>query len=322
MPRALDPRTHPFSQPGTDTRQWCSYGIVKADTPSSRSVLFKDEQGNPRPYPVVLVTLQPSGIDVVCRVAHTHGGAGTGGWRPYVAGDEVAVAIMQGDEHDCVILGRLNNGPDAFPTSVAGSDPTKNNLSFDRYLEPFVLESGTAILLREAATGAFLSLNNTGNAVLQSGDGHYLAIQHDQITLQTEDLTCTVQIDPSKHQVFLQASDGNGGASQLLLDSAGSSTLLTSGTLTLTTGGGGYSQGHAITLEQVIAFLFATVTTIGPFFPTPLTPAQVAAAMQAIIPLAATSPVTAFAAAITAALQVPPDPTGNVPGAGRPSTLL
>lgn len=317
----LDTRTHPFSGPGVDTRQWLSYGLVRQDTDQAPSVLFNDEQGNPRPYPVVLVTLQPSGIDVCARVASHHAGSGVGSWRPFVAGDEVQVALMQGDEHDCVIVGRTSNGADAFPTMVAGNDPTKNNFTFERYLEPYVVESGTSILLREAATGAFFTLGDTGNAVLQSGDGHYLALQHDQITLQTKDLSCTIQIDPSAQQVFLQASSSS-GAAQLLLDSGGQSALMTQGQLTLTTGGGGYASGHAITLEQVTTLLFAVLSGIGPLFTVPLTPPVILALVNAALLLAAASPVAPFTGSISAALQIPPDPSGSIPGVGRPSLLL
>src|SRR5271154_424606 len=158
----LEPTGMPF--PGADTRQWASYGLVKVSTPGANSVLFNDEQGNPRPYPVVLVTLQPSGIDVPCRIASQTAGEGTGEWHPFVDGDEVLVAIPQGNERSgCAIIGRFSNGRDAFPTSVAGSDPTQNNVAFKRVQEPYILESGTAILFRTANTEAFFSLASNGD---------------------------------------------------------------------------------------------------------------------------------------------------------------
>jgi hypothetical protein len=312
-------------RPGNDPRQWTSYGLVKADTPQSRSVLFVDEQGNPRPYPVVLVTLQPSGIDVACRVAGQTAGAGTGEWHPFVAGDEVVVSIMQGDEHDCVITGRLGQAADAFPTMVGGNDPTQNNVAFKRVLEPYILESGTALLFRTTPTGAFLSIGDTGNVVAQSGDGHYLALQHDQLSIQTADLSCCLQIDPSAQTVFLQA-----GPTQLLLDSAGNSAWVSEGALSVTAGNGGYALGHAITLEQVVAIFNAfgvaaslaatTPISLVAFFASLSAPATLSAILEAAT-VAPTGSISAFSAAIASALQVPPDPTGTLPGIGRPSFL-
>lgn len=316
-----------MARPGNDTRQWCSYGLVKADAEGARSVLFQDEQGNPRPYPVVLVTLQPSGIDVTCRVAAQHGGAGEGSWRPFVAGDEVWVQFAEGDERNAVITGRFPNGLDSFPTVVAGADVTQNNAAFDRHLAPYILESGTAILLRVSSVASFLSLDPTGNVVATSADGHFLALQHDQLTLSTSDLSCMVQVDPSKQTLFLQA-----GPTQLLLDSGGSSALLTQGGLTITTQGGGYAQGHAVTLEQVVALLQAFLTLAGAAASTPIMLANffatfaVPGAISTVIAAATTAPGGALTPAVTSAiplaLQVPPDPTGVLPGLGRVGLLI
>jgi hypothetical protein len=320
-----------FAHPGADPRQWVSYGLVDADTAGQRSVQFNDENGNALPYPMVNVTLQPSGIPVACRVAGQTAGQGTGEWHPFVAGDEVVVLVPQGDERQgCVIIGRLNQGRDTFPTMVAGNDTTKNNVAFKRMVEPYLLESGTAILFRIAPTGAFFSLDQTGNITATSGDGHYLAIHHDVIGLQTADTSCIVQIDPSKQTVFLQA-----GATQLLLDSQGQSALLTPGTLNIITAGGGYAAGHAITLEQAVALFEGFMTAFGTILVAaggaPLTgaslgallnPGGVLAIVTAGLPIASSFALTTEPALITTALQAPADPSGTKPGVGRPGLLF
>lgn len=285
---------HLLAGPGMDTRQWHSYGLVKADTPGSRSVLFVDEQGNPRPYPVVLVTLQPSGIDIACRVKeHGGGGAGAGEWHPFVAGDEVWVEIPGGDERNGgVISGRFSQSRDAFPTMVAGNDPTLNNFSFKRLVEPYVLESGTSLLFRTTPTGAFISIGQTGSITAQSGDGHYLSISHDMISLQTQDLSCTVQIDPAAKTVFVEA-----GGTQLLIDSAGKSMLLTGGSLSLGTSGNP-PQWHATSAEAVVNLLLALGKALTILGAVPLTGASLGAVL--------TSP--AFATIVSSAAALPLDP--------------
>ena len=82
-----------FAGPGMDTRQWVSYGQVDQDTQDSRCVVFDPDLG-----PLVNVTLQPSGIPVVCRVLAPFAGQGESEYFPFISGDEVVVAITQGDE--------------------------------------------------------------------------------------------------------------------------------------------------------------------------------------------------------------------------------
>lgn len=284
-----------YSVPGADPRQWVSYGLVKASSPGSRSVLFLDEKGAPRPYPVVLVTLQPSGVDVACRVFGHSAGAGEGEWSPFVDGDEVLVVIPGGDERSgCVILGRGNSSRDNPPAMVAGNDPTENNFAYKRVASPYVVESGNSLLFRTTPTGAFLSISQTGNVVAQSGDGHYLSLQHDMLTVSTQDLSTLMQVDPSKQQVFLQAA-----GTQLLLDSAGKSLLLTAGTFSVGAGGA-TPTFHVATVEGYLQFVQGLLTALATAFsplPGPLAGADVAAvftataaALAGVVSLAAASP--------------------------------
>jgi hypothetical protein len=311
--------------PGTDTRQWVSYGLVDQDEPNARSVRFTDENGAALPYPIVHVTLQPSGLPVACRVGSWVAGSGEGSWSPIGPGDEVCVLIPGGDEREgCLIVCRMNQGRDTFPTSVGGVDPTTNTTGFLRQIAPYIVESGTAVMLRVASNGTFLSLDQTGNATLANSDNAYLALTHDFVGLQTGDASCMVQLNVSNKQVYLQ-----GGSTSLLLDDGGKSALLTSGSLSLVTAGGGYALGHAVTLEQVVnllnGFLIAasaaatTPAALVAYFASFATPATLAALIEA----AASTPLTGLTAAITAALgSGSPDPTGSQPGVGRPGLLL
>lgn len=317
-----------LSYPGIDPRQWVSLGLVDADTPQSRSVNFNAADGSPLPYPLVNVTLQPSGVQVSCRVGSQSAGAGTGEWNPFIAGDEVLVAVPGGDEREgCVILCRLNQGLDTFPRVVGGNDVTGNTVNFKRMVEPHIVESGTAIMLRVASVGSFLSLDPLGNVTATNGSGHYLALHDDQLTLQTKDTSCTVQLNPSSQTVFLQAK-----TTQLLLQpDQGASHLLTQGTMSLVTSGGGYAPGHAVTIEQVVnllnVFLLLAAAastppagnpiTLTAFFASFLTPATLPGIIAAAASAGFLTP--DLSSAITAGLaSQTPDPTGVLPGIGRP----
>jgi hypothetical protein len=302
----------------TDARLWTSTAIVDADTPQARSVMFTDNSGAPLPHPLVNVTLQPSGVPVSARVLSTVSGAGVGSWRPFVAGDEVLVCVPSGNLlAGAVITGRLSNALDPHPTSIAGNDTTQNNIAFERFVEPFFMESATAIGLRVSTPGSFLTLDPTGAITAQSGGGNYLAVNDDFVSLQSADTSCMVQIDAKAQTVFLKAKD-----TELLLDTVDGSHLVSAGVLSVVTAGGGYAAGHAVTLEQVLALIFATLVGIGPSFTVPLTPPVIAGLMNALIPAASKATIAPFAAAITAALAATaPDPTGAVPGIGRPGFL-
>src|ERR1700722_6710543 len=97
---------HLFSHPGADTRQWLSYGLVcQAVAGGDQSVRFTDDTGATLPQGVLVdVTLQPSGITVPCRVGAQSAGNGEGEFNPFGPGDEVLVAVPEGNERaGCVI---------------------------------------------------------------------------------------------------------------------------------------------------------------------------------------------------------------------------
>jgi hypothetical protein len=306
--------------------QWVVNGIVSDDTENGvNAVLFTDpDSGQALPYPMVLVKLVGSGVVVPCRVASFIAGEGESEWYPFVSGDEVLVAIPEGDERaGCAIIGRFNQALDNFPTSVGGNDPTTNTFGFQRMRAPFVLETAASYLLRSALTGSYIGLDTTGAITLTTGDGDYLSLSHDLLGMQTADSACSMQINTTTKQTTFQAK----GTSLVLDDQK--SAFLSAGTLTLVTSGGGYAPGHAITLEQVVvlieAFLVSLVPAINAITSSagvPLTKPLIDTALLAALPLAATSPISAFTSAITGALSEPPDPTGIMPGVGRAGLMV
>lgn len=238
-------------------KQWISFGIVQPDpSGSDHSVRFNDENGQPLPHGALVdVKLEPSGTIVPCRMIMRTAGAGEGEWDPIGPGDEVAVAIPGGDERaGCVILGRLSNSLDKFPAAVAGQDVTNNSIVMRRYRSPFVLESGTAVQLRNAKTGAQLTMDPAGSVFLGSGDKHVLAMTADVVSLALGSQDASFQLVADKKQATIQAL-----GTSFLFDDV-DSVFQTGGTLTFNTAGGG-GGGHAVTLEQVVA-LFANYTVM------------------------------------------------------------
>jgi hypothetical protein len=298
-----------FRGPGMDTRQWVSYGIVDADSPDAHSVRFNDDNGQALPEGVLVgVTLQPSGIAVTCRVSSLNAGSGEGEYSPYGAGDEVLVAIPEGNERaGCVIIGRLSNAHDIFPQAVAGQDVTNNDTTFRRMKTPYVLETGASYMVRSALTGASFSIDPTGAVILNDGEGAMLALNQSVISLQDKTGAVMLQMDPDALTTTLQADTTS------LQLAAGASAFLSSGTLNIGTGGLP-GAGHAITLEQVINlfvnytyFLYTASSTLATDFAKPAGP---------LFP--ATFP-TNFITMITAWLQgaVSPLPPTPVLGGGN-----
>ncbi len=339
--------------PGGDTRQWVSYGIVEPDASGSEhSVRFKDGDGQPLPHGALVdVQLQPSGIVVPCRVMMRTAGSGEGEWDPIGPGDEVLVAIPGGHERGgCCILGRTSNNRATFPSTVAGQDVTNNSVVMRRYKSPFILESGSAVLFRNAATGAQLALDSTGGVIFASGDKHMLAMTASAVSLSLGDGSASFQLVPDKSQATIQAV----GTSMLFDDVA--SIFQSGGTLQFQLAGG-FGQGHAVTLEQVVGLLINYTVMLGVALkacapPVALdagilaSPATLDAFISSIV-LGAASPVPcvppapggifaaypltflapapggAIAAAMASSWTLSSiDPTGTIPGVGRPGFLL
>lgn len=169
-----------FRGPGNDTRQWISYGTVDDKTEdeegSEDPVTFDEDYG-----PLVNVTLQPSNVQVRCRVSSFVAGNGEGEYHPFIPGDEVLVAIPEGSEAaGCVIIGRLNNSIDKFPMeSVGGQDPTKNTFGFTRRRTAFVQEFASTWMVRVASHGGFFLIADTGAITLRDGCGGALQMGPD-----------------------------------------------------------------------------------------------------------------------------------------------
>ncbi len=308
-----------FAGPGMDTRQWISNATVD---PGEESVIFVDDKGNPSPIgPIVVCTLQPSGITVPCRVASWCAGNQEGEWFPFMAGDEVIVAIPEGDERaGCTIIGRLNQSIDVFPLKVAGMDVTKNNFAFRRLRTPYVIETSASFMIRSALTGAGLTIDPTGNCYLVSGDGHRFALNGSFLKLEAQGGVDFLQIDPTAHEVLISA-----GETTQFVVGRDKSAFFSKGTLNL--GTSGFSgQGHAVSIEQVLMLLQGLLAAIGSSDPGPLTGATLAGGAVALINAAIAAgsafPVAPYQTALTAALKIPPDPAGAKPGIGRAGLLL
>lgn len=234
-----------LSRPGNDPRQWASFGIVDDETPDARSVIFDDSMG-----PLVNVTLQPSDIPVVCRVASYVAGQDEGEWFPFLPGDEVQVIVNEGNERaGCVIVGRLYNEIDKWPRTVAGQDATKNIFGFRRLRTPYVIETASSYMVRSALTGASLTIDQTGNLFLVSGDGHKLVMSADAMQFGEASGDTFLQIDMDKKDALIQV----GGTAQYIFSNT-ETVFNTPGSMSITTSGVS-NLHHAVTLEQVVGLM-------------------------------------------------------------------
>lgn len=320
-----------FSDPDA-ARQWFSAGTVLDNSSGDeKSVRFDDDDGSPLELGVLIdVKLHPSGIDVPCRVASQCAGDGESEFHPFGPGDEVFVAICNGNERGgAVIIGRGNQKYDKFPRQVAGMDVTKNNVAFKRLRTSYVIESATAITLSVASTGSSFTLDPTGNVWIKDGNLNLLAMTADTIMFGPVDssgeLQAGVQIDPSKKTVTLVAD-----TTALVLDNT-DSQFQSAGSLKLSTAGNA-ALSHATTIEAISNVLISELTIIAAGFTAigaiPVTGVAAAAVFTAIV--AAFAPILAaaaalplspaVAAAITAGLSKPAVP--GTPGLGAPGLLI
>lgn len=326
-PRHFDHGTaaRAYDAPGGDTRQWASIGIVDPDTPNQRSVEFTDDYG-----PLVSVTLQPSGVPCVCRVAHEVAGNGEGEWFPFQSGDEVQVIVNEGDESNCVIVGRLNQQIDAWPKMVGGQDATTNTFGFRRLRTPYILETAAGFVLRSATTGAFMSISPAGAVTIGNSDKAFLALGSSLIGLQNGSADVMIQIDVEAGDVVLEAQ-----GTKLTLDNA-LSYLYTSGIFQIGSSGNQAAE-HVTTVEAVANMLASLLSALGvvataggaagaaalaTFLAAFSTPAAAQSAVATILTAGAAVPLSpALTAAIGTALQTPKVPT-QIVGVGCPGFLV
>jgi hypothetical protein len=312
-------------------QQWVSYGIVEPDTDGQHSVRFNDENGAPLGHGVLVdVKLQPSGITVPCRVGNQCAGNGEGEWHPFGPGDEVMVLIPEGNERSgCVIVCRLNQSHDVFPTTVGGQDATTNTFGFKRHIVPFITEVGQSWIVRSFQTGAAMTLDPTGQILINDGDGSLLAMTPHAVSLMTAGQTAGFQIDLENNTVLIKAP----GAS-LVLNNNGNSQWTSTGQLSISASGNP-GLNNVATVQGVAQILAGFCTTLFTIFSSALigpvlgaelailfNPAGVAALLNGTFALAGT-PACSFAPfipGITAALSVPKVPGINA-GVGSAGLL-
>lgn len=320
-----------FSQPGIDPRQWVSFGLVTAgDNPDvPEPVVFDEDEGQP----LVRVTLEPSKVPVMCRVASMLAGDGEGEWNPLVVGDEVIVVIPEGDERaGGVILGKLNNRLDKFPfESVAGQDPKENGFAFRRRRTPYVEEFAGPILLRSALSEGFISLDAAGVITLKGVENVVLGMDADQFTVQGP----SSDESPPEHILQINWTDSQftlqvGPDTLLTFGESGTNLWKVPGALAISASGSEAAE-HLVTTEALANILAAFAISVGAFVPAttptladPILAGVFAAALSsgsyASFPLTQAAVFSGFAAH-------PPKPpasptTGQIaPGLGCPGLL-
>lgn len=331
MPPRRRPRPRPIdltalaesmAGPGRDTRQWLSFGLV-----TSEPIDFDVDHG-----PLIPVNLVPSEVEVQCRVAMQVAGNGEGEYYPFVEGDEVIVAVPGGNERGgCVILGRLPNQRTPFPQeSVAGQNPADNSFGFRRTKAPFITEAAGPITMRQAESGAFLSLDQAGTVTLTNGEKSALQLSADALTLQSGDGNALLQLDLSGGRATLQM-----GAAVLTLASStatpATSSLVTPSVLQLAAAGAPPAE-HVMTTEQCVNFVSGVFTVLGTalnllgpapllanvlgaLFIDPTFSAALAAAIPTLLAIRPQNPLVA--AALVATFATPTAKPAPVPGQGQ-----
>lgn len=302
-----------ISYPGIDPRQWVSYGVVDAGEP----VAFDPDYG-----PLVAVTLKPSEVEVTARVAMTIAGNGEGEFFPFVEGDEVLVALPGGSERaDVAIIGRMSNARSKFPAGpVAGQDPSTNAFAFKRTRTPFVQEAAGPVMLRQASSEAFLSIDEKGTVTIRDGQAAGLQLSPDVFGYQNGDARFLLQLDLTGGRFTLQVDD----ALLVLASSSASpeaSTVTVPGVLAVSTYANPAAE-HALSLEAWANIMVALGLVMTP----PVTAAQIAAAITAASETPLVGVVgTAIVAAFAKATQKPPavPAFGQLkPGVGSPGLLI
>lgn len=291
---------------GGHEKQWASYGTVDDDGSGNAKVVLTDDAGNPSPYgPLVICTLQPSGVSLPCRVSSMVAGDGEADYYPFVAGDEVLVVLPEGNERaGAVIIGRLNQELDKWPTVVAGQDSTKNSFGFRRMRAPYVIETSEAYLIRSAKTGSQIGIDGVGQVILNDGDKGKFVIGAEGIGFSDGDDSTLMQIYPADKQAMIVADTTS------MNFAAGETKFISQGTISFATSGAIPNQ-TAVTAEQVVAFVMnvlAQLATTGSFTAGPLGPTYAVAP-----PTSCQSAIAGIMAPVLAAMGSPA-PLGPAPG--------
>lgn len=331
-----------LAHPGMDPRTWASIGTVS--TSEDEPVEFDVEHGQP----YVQVTLQPSGSPVLCRVGGQVAGNGEAEWHPFVKGDEVLVVLPEGfEDSGGVIVSRLNNALDAFPTdSVAGQDPTTNTFAFRRRRAPVVEEFAGPITWRSALTGALIAIDDKGHVTIKDSENSALQMGADVIGFQGPSTTESppnflLQLDLTGEHFLVQVRDAILSLSSSRANPE-QNTLSVPGALTIGTIGNpplehaASAEAVANVIEKVFAALITVINAIGP---TPLTgtslggalatwlaspafsAAWTTAASASLGSISASLP-TVIAAAFAASLPKPQGVTQLQPSIGSPGLLI
>lgn len=270
--------------------------------------------------PIVRVSLQPSRVTVECRVLQRFAGPGEGSYHPFVAGDEVLVALTNGPRGECVVLGKLSNSIDVWPTKVAGQDATSNLFAFDRCLTPYLFECAGRWLVRESKTGALLTIDEEGSVLVRDSAGDGLHLSADAFTVQDASGKLVLQLDFTGGRATLQARDA---VLSLASSSASptSSALAVPGQLSISAAGQPAHE-HALSTEALAGVLTQLLVAVGAANPGPVLGAALAGiaptAVASALALAAVTPLLPpVAAAVQAGFAAAQPKPHGTPGLGQ-----
>jgi len=281
-----------FERPGIDTRMWVSMAVVDVPTDGqgdAQTVEFDADDGQL----YINVTLKPTDVPLRARLGMQTAGAGEAVYFPFVGGEEVLVAIPDGDlRSGAVIICRLNNGFDPFPfDSVGGADPKQNAVAMLRTRTAFTIESGASLQLRSATAGALMVLGSDGSVTLRDAEANVLQLSPDVFGFQNGAGDVVQQLDLNALRYSLQigqaaltlSGDAGGQFPQSMVQ-VPSSLCLASGGLSINT-----AAEHVATTEAVMNVLgqLATLLSLPPVNVTPIpTAGALAALLLAQLPLA------------------------------------
>lgn len=258
-----------FSYGGIDPRVWISFGTVDQTTEASQEQIVTFDADDGQVY--VSVTLKPTDMQVRCRVGMLTAGPGEAFYFPFVSGDEVLVALPEGNPGaGATIIARLNNSYDPFPqTSVAGADPAQNSFGMIRTRSALTIESGATIMLRSAAAGAFARLDARGNITLRDGASGALQMGAEVFGYQSGPGTEFLQLDLNEKRFNLKVGQASFLLAGDLTAAAAAGTppgsfLMVPGAMTVSAGGAqpNATVEHVLTTEALYANLFALGTAL------------------------------------------------------------